>query len=78
MFNSANIDAAVEGAITAKFRHTAQVFTDPLSFSPNINQVMPRNFEALIYNLHVKKNAMAIFGAKFLNAVKNPQYFVRI
>lgn len=40
VFNSANIDAAVEGAITAKFRHTAQVFTDPLSFGPEINQVI--------------------------------------
>jgi len=35
VFNSANIDAAVEGAITAKFRHTAQVFID--RFNPKIN-----------------------------------------
>ena len=29
VFDSANVDAAVSGAITAKFRHTAQVFKGP-------------------------------------------------
>lgn len=40
VFNSANIDAAIEGAITAKFRHTAQVFTEPLSFGPKIYEII--------------------------------------
>ena len=68
MFNSANIDAAVEGAITAKFRHTAQVFID--HFSPKINHFFSNNIMGNKLFLILAQNFFHFIWAKFHKTIE--------